>query len=173
MLNNGQIAKDLEQALEQAWSRDSAYPACQADYDERDPSWGNCLVSALVIWSVQGGDLLAGKVDMPDQKDLWHFRNDFPAGTVDVTWRQFDEGSVFKPVVPMQSAAFKEMIVGSFFEDDTLLPRLKVLLKNMKDKAGYDCGRSAEDIVARLRDRFSYVRAPSFGSATGPAIEPF
>lgn len=173
------IKPDLLEALEKAWCKETAYPEFQTNYDEKHPSWGNCFVSALVIWAVQGGELLFGVVDTKKDKGLWHVRN-YLNGTselggvqADTTWWQFGEGSIFQTVNPdLSPDLFKRIIVGSVYEDESLEKRLSLLIENMKEKAGFDEGLDAKKIISALRDEYEYVLSSDFGHKPGTQISP-
>jgi len=154
----------LLQALEKAWCKETAYPLCQDEYDEKHPSWGNCFVSSIVIWAEDNLPLVAGIVDMPSQKGIWHWRNT----TADATWQQFDKGSVFyRPRFAAPSdAQYQEIVVESVFNDETLLPRLALLMDRMEKRGGYEMETSAQDIVAALRHHYRNYSGPQL---SGPA----
>lgn len=166
MYHGDYIHTDLRDALQSAWDVDTAYPACREDYHSKDPSWGNCLVSALVIREVQGGKVLFGEVDTPSEKGLWHARNHLDGWgyatqdiEVDSTWQQFEDGAVFHPGYDGRQ---QQIIHESVFKDDTLIPRLELLLQRMDDKAGYKIEKTAAEIVDDLRRDYSaYSRPPS------------
>ena len=172
MLNADYIHQDLRDALEAAWCAETAYPSCRADYPDKDPSWGNCFVSSLVIWAVQGGEVCLGVVDTPNDEGLWHARNVLEGhghgvGDIDVdaTWQQFDQPAVFHPGY---NGLQSEIIVESVFNDETLLPRLSLLIGRMKEKAGYIVPKSAEEIVSDLRQAYR-IYDPS-ARATGASF---
>jgi len=175
MLQEAYIDPGLVKALRAAWCKETAYPPCREVYDQKHPSWGNCFVSALVIWAVQGGELLIGTVDMPSERGLWHFRNLVPAGRfgevqVDATWEQFEDGSEFHRVTPLMRDNFKEMMVEAIWNDDTLLPRLTLLIGRMRDE-GYEVGRTPQDILDELHETYRYLLRDSSLNALlrGPA----
>ena len=48
---------DFYGALRIAWSRDTAYPGCQVDWEPSDPSYGQCAVTAMLAYDLFGGDI--------------------------------------------------------------------------------------------------------------------
>ena len=158
MMHEDYIHSDLREALRAAWCEATAYPENRDQYDQKDPSWGNCFVSSLAVWAVQGGKLIPGEVDMPSQDGIWHWRNELdgwghhtPEVVVDATWQQFEEGAKFHPGY---NGRQREIIEGSVFTDETLLPRLTLLLERMEEATGYTVDMSAEEIIAKARDAF-------------------
>lgn len=43
---------DFYGALRIAWSRDTAYPGCQVDWEPSDPSYGQCAVTAMLAYDL-------------------------------------------------------------------------------------------------------------------------
>lgn len=39
---------DLYEILRKCWSRETAYPSCQADWVPADPTYGQCAVTAML-----------------------------------------------------------------------------------------------------------------------------
>lgn len=159
MLHKDYIHSDLREALSAAWCADTAYPECREEYPAKDPSWGNCLVSSMVIQAVQGGKVLFGVVDTPNDDGLWHARNHLdgwghhtPDIEVDATWQQFDQPAKFHVGY---GGLQREIIENSVFKDDTLLPRLTLLVERMAEQTGYVVPKTAAEMLADLREAYS------------------
>lgn len=76
----------LERDLRRAWARDTS--ADPQSWSERNPAWGQCAVTALVVQDELGGELLRARVD-----GISHYWNRLPSGeTVDLTRHQFVNG---------------------------------------------------------------------------------
>src|SRR5262249_931840 len=77
---------DLKVALKGAWS--AATSADPANWSERNPAWGQCAVTALVIQDYLGGELRRGEVG-----GMSHYWNVLPCGEeIALTRHQFDAG---------------------------------------------------------------------------------
>ena len=71
--------------LYEAWSRDTSGDS--ENWDEHNPSLGQCAVSALIIQDLLGGDLVRSEVN-----GCSHYWNKLPNGQqIDVTLQQFGE----------------------------------------------------------------------------------
>src|SRR5690606_24744196 len=136
--------------------RDSCWPGCAAGYTDDNPAWGQCLVSTLLLWAVRGYQdaLVAGRAHIPGNPNpAWHFQLEVNKQIVDLTWRQFPPGAVFEEI-ERGNPLYNTIIQGSFFDDDSLLPRLHLLNERVK-RGGFDTNVEAMDIIARLRQVFS------------------
>ena len=43
---------ELFAVLEQCWSKETAYPSCQAEWVPNDPSYGQCAVTATLVFLI-------------------------------------------------------------------------------------------------------------------------
>ena len=77
---------DLFAILEQAWSKDTAYPSCQAEWVPDDPSYGQCAVTAILVHDMFGGTIHRIRVDGGGT----HYFNKLNGQYVDLTREQFD-----------------------------------------------------------------------------------
>ncbi len=178
-LNIDLLPAGFVQAMQKAWCEETCWPGCAADYPaDRDsnPSFGNCLVTTLAAWAARGftDDVIPSKVD----ETAWHFRlgayhDDVTDprmdrhGTIqiDPTWQQFEDGAVFRELninTPAARAEYKEVIDGSFWQDESLVSRLQILLDRMETEGGYKSEHSAAQIVGRLQDEYQYVHRAGF-----------
>ncbi|MBI5355966.1 MAG: hypothetical protein HZB68_05930 [Candidatus Aenigmarchaeota archaeon] len=80
-------AKKLKRALRMSWSKETSYYG--KDWDEENPSYGQCAVTALVVQDYLGGEILRGETDgygphfwnVVDGKEVDYTRGQFPKGT--------------------------------------------------------------------------------------------
>jgi hypothetical protein len=78
-------ARRLRNALEAAWSRETTVNP--ANWSERNPAWGQCAVTALIVQDELGGELLRATV-----QGVSHYWNLLETGEeLDFTRRQFSD----------------------------------------------------------------------------------
>ena len=73
---------DLYDVLTHCWRADTAYPSCQADWYEGCLSWGQCAITAMLVYDMFGGEIYR----TPDHT---HYYNKIEGHWVDLTARQF------------------------------------------------------------------------------------
>lgn len=74
----------LELLIKKSWSKDTCYPVNQKDWSIGNPSFGQCVVTALIIQDYLGGELLFCK-------HRNHYWNKLPDGKeIDLTQHQFE-----------------------------------------------------------------------------------
>src|SRR5690349_24811046 len=83
---------EIERAIELSWSIETTY--CVHDYAARDPAWGNCAVTALLLQELLGGELMQGWATGPGQPGTAHYWNRIDGSDLDLTWRQFAQGTI-------------------------------------------------------------------------------
>lgn len=76
----------LYAVLRQAWSAETAYPSCQKDWVEDDPSYGQCAITSTLVYDMFGGTIHRIKVDGGGT----HYFNKINGHYVDLTREQFD-----------------------------------------------------------------------------------
>lgn len=54
---------DLYQILRKAWCKETAYPSCQAEWVNTDPSYGQCAITAMLVYDMFGGSIHRIRVD--------------------------------------------------------------------------------------------------------------
>ena len=54
---------ELFAVLEQCWAKDTAYPSCQEEWVANDPSYGQCAITATLVYDMFGGSTL---LQLPD-----------------------------------------------------------------------------------------------------------
>lgn len=77
---------ELFAVLEQSWQQATAYPACQAEWIETDPSYGQCAVTAMLVHDMFGGTIHKIRVSGGGT----HYFNKLNGIYVDLTREQFD-----------------------------------------------------------------------------------
>src|SRR3954447_26928695 len=83
---------EIESAIEASWSIETTY--CVENYINRDPAWGNCAVTALLVQDLLGGELMQGCAIEPGQAGTAHYWNRVDGLDMDLTWRQFVQGTI-------------------------------------------------------------------------------
>lgn len=82
----------LEKALLKSWSRETSY--CSAEWNESNPSFGQCAVTALIVNDYFGGDIVWSEVRLPNSQKISHFFNVIDGQEVDLTRSQFPKGTI-------------------------------------------------------------------------------
>ncbi|MGY0491991.1 YunG family protein [Streptomyces sp. WG-D5] len=85
---------DLDAALRSAWSADTTSPDGAHRWSPKNPAWGQCDITALVVNDLFGGDLMCGEVYLTDgTQEGYHWWNRLPSGIeLDLTREQFRLG---------------------------------------------------------------------------------
>lgn len=81
-----QTLGDLYQVLRKCWSKETAYPSCQADWVSDDPTYGQCAVTAMLVCDLFGGTIHKIRVDGGGT----HYFNKINGHYIDLTREQFD-----------------------------------------------------------------------------------
>lgn len=113
----------LREALEHSWDKETAYSV--ENYENHDPAWGQCAVTACVVYNYFKCALIKGKVTMPDGSTTSHYWNNIDGVDVDLTWRQFPVGSV---VSERKTADFYDLM-----ENEWTNQRFRRLLGRVKN----------------------------------------
>lgn len=77
---------DLYDILRQAWCRETAYPSCQSEWVKTDPSYGQCAITAMLVYDMFGGTIHRIHVDGGGT----HYFNKINGHYIDLTVEQFD-----------------------------------------------------------------------------------
>lgn len=77
---------DLYEILRKAWCKETAYPTCQAEWVESDPSYGQCAITAMLVYDMFGGTIHRIRVDGGGT----HYFNKIDGHYIDLTVEQFD-----------------------------------------------------------------------------------
>ncbi len=77
---------DLYHILRKAWSKETAYPSCQAEWVPSDPSYGQCAITAMLVHDIFGGSIHRIRVEGGGT----HYFNKIDGSYIDLTIEQFD-----------------------------------------------------------------------------------
>lgn len=77
---------ELFAVLEKCWRKETAYPACQAQWVPSDPSYGQCAITATLVHDMFGGTIHKIRVDGGGT----HYFNKINGQYIDLTREQFD-----------------------------------------------------------------------------------
>ena len=77
---------ELFAVLEKCWSKETAYPSCQAEWVPNDPSFGQCAITATLVHDMFGGTI--HKINLNGGGT--HYFNKINGQYVDLTREQFD-----------------------------------------------------------------------------------
>ena len=75
----------LSYQIKKAWTKETAHPAYQTKWNFENPSIGQCLVTALLIQELKGGEIVSCKVGRYS-----HFVNIINGQIEDYTAEQFN-----------------------------------------------------------------------------------
>lgn len=88
--------EDLKKALEKSWSRETS--ADPNHWTSENPAWGQCAVTACMVQSYFGGNLLRAFFDIVHNGktiNVSHYWNQLPDGSeIDLTREQFTESTI-------------------------------------------------------------------------------
>jgi len=77
---------ELYTVLRKAWCKETAYPSCQAEWVPNDPTYGQCAVTAMLVYDMFGGSIHRIRV----QGGGTHYFNKVNGQYIDLTIEQFD-----------------------------------------------------------------------------------
>ena len=77
---------DLFNILLECWSKETAYPSCQAEWVPNDPSYGQCAITAMLVYDMFGGTIHRIRVSGGGT----HYFNKIDGHYIDLTVNQFD-----------------------------------------------------------------------------------
>lgn len=119
----------------QAWSRDTASPACQDGWEKKHPSTGQCAVTALVIQDMCGGDIV--RMDLGPLGS--HYLNRMPNGEgytdYDLTWSQFPSETRRVVAAPADRAAMLESARATLYRTPDRYELLKGRVRDIMTAA--------------------------------------
>lgn len=88
--------KTLKQALLKSWKKDTCYSPMKKDWSPKNPAYGQCYCTVLVVNDYFGGKILKYKFD----DGTGHYSNYIHGKEVDLTRCQFDKDQTFpKPKI--------------------------------------------------------------------------
>jgi len=74
----------IYEALKKSWSKETSYPSTQKDWSDKNPAFGQCAVTVLVVQDYFGGEILYCK-------HYNHYWNRLPnRREIDLTRSQFE-----------------------------------------------------------------------------------
>lgn len=78
--------EELFAVLEQCWSKETTYPSCKTEWVPNDPSYGQCAITATLVYDMFGGSI--HKINVSGGGT--HYFNKLNGKYVDLTREQFD-----------------------------------------------------------------------------------
>lgn len=72
--------------LRKCWSKETAYPSCQKEWVPKDPTYGQCAITAMLVYDMFGGTIHRIRVEGGGT----HYFNKIEGRYVDLTREQFD-----------------------------------------------------------------------------------
>lgn len=75
---------DLYHILRHCWSAKTAYPTCQKDWSEKDRTFGQCAITAMLVHEMFGGTICKVR-----QNGGTHYFNNINGQYVDLASEQF------------------------------------------------------------------------------------
>lgn len=81
-----QTLEDLFNILLECWSKETAYPSCQAEWVPNDPTYGQCAITAMLVYDMFGGTIHRIRVSGGGT----HYFNKINGHYIDLTINQFD-----------------------------------------------------------------------------------
>lgn len=83
---------ELEDAIRKSWSKETSSDT--VNWSDDNSAWGQCAVTALIVNDYLGGEIVWAEAKLPDGKGISHYFNHIEEKEVDLTRRQFPEGTV-------------------------------------------------------------------------------
>lgn len=77
---------DLYNILRECWCKETAYPSCQSEWVPNDPSYGQCAITAMLVYDMFGGSIHRIRVNGGGT----HYFNRIDGHYIDLTIEQFD-----------------------------------------------------------------------------------
>jgi hypothetical protein len=72
--------------LRKSWCKETAYPSSQVDWEESDPSYGQCAITAMLVHDMFGGTIHRIRIEGGGT----HYFNCIDGHYIDLTREQFD-----------------------------------------------------------------------------------
>ncbi|MDP3698862.1 MAG: hypothetical protein Q8R47_04700 [Nanoarchaeota archaeon] len=82
----------LEEALPKCWAKETSSDPENWNHD--NPAWGQCAVTALIVNDYLGGEIVWAEAKLPDGRGISHYFNNLDEKEIDLTRRQFPEGTI-------------------------------------------------------------------------------
>jgi hypothetical protein len=77
---------DLFNVLLNCWSKETAYPSCQSEWVANDPTYGQCAITAMLVYDMFGGTIHR----IRNSEGGTHYFNKIDGHYIDLTINQFD-----------------------------------------------------------------------------------
>ena len=117
--------RDLHQVLRECWCKETAYPSCQADWVADDPSYGQCAITAMLVYDMFGGSIHRIRVAGGGT----HYFNKIDGEYIDLTAEQFDLYNI-----PLYHVPNEERDRKYCGKNEDTQRRFELLIKRIKDK---------------------------------------
>ena len=78
------MLEELKKVIEVSWSKETCYPTLQDNWNNSNPSLGQCATTALIV-----NDFLGGKIMRTMQDGISHYYNLVNGKVIDLTIDQF------------------------------------------------------------------------------------
>lgn len=118
---------DLYNILRRAWCMETAYPSCQDEWVETDPSYGQCAITAMIVNDLFGGSIHRIRVEGGGT----HYFNKINGHYIDLTIEQFDLYNIpieYEPNEEMERKYLgKNLNTAKRYE--LLIDRISVMMK--------------------------------------------
>jgi hypothetical protein len=107
---------DARAAIERSWSSTTTF--CPEGWEEHDPAWGQCGVTAVLLVDLFGGELRRGQAVLPDGTSTTHYWAVLDGVDTDLTWRQFPVGTTLAAIEPIDRDVIlaNRWMIGRFEE---------------------------------------------------------
>ncbi len=114
---------DLYLILRKCWSKETAYPVCQSEWVPDDPTYGQCAITAMLVYDLFGGSIHRIHVNGGGT----HYFNKIDNQYVDLTRQQFDLYNI--PVEYEPNDVMDRKYCG---KNENTQKRFELLVKNIK-----------------------------------------
>ena len=126
-LGNSQLETidNLYNILRECWCKETAYPSCQADWVPNDPSYGQCAITAILVYDMFGGTIHRIRVSGGGT----HYFNKINGQYLDLTVEQFDLYNI-----PVNYEPNEEMDRKYCGKNKDTQKRFELLIKRIAEK---------------------------------------
>lgn len=118
---------DLYNVLRKCWSKETAYPSCQKEWVPNDPTYGQCAITAMIVYDLFGGSIHRIRVNGGGT----HYFNKINGQYVDLTREQFDLYNI-----PVSYEPNEEMDRQYCGKNEDTKKRYELLIANIKKYLG-------------------------------------
>ena len=140
---------ELKHFLYSAYRSDTAYKTCITTWNPGNPTYGQCAVTAMIVYEFFGGCIQCGYYE---KQKVWHYWNIIDDEVVDFTIDQFNDNSIkFKHI---KNSSFEEL-----YSHNSVRERY-IILKNRMKKIQLEFWRVNDSILKCQKCR--NVHSPAF-----------